>query len=399
MVKCNDALLRLSKHYLFSAIQERRCRYEAAHPHADVISLGIGDTTGPLPPAVADAFSATAARYATSSGYRGYGPDQGDATLREAIAATLYHGRVAADEIFISDGSKCDAGRLQLLFGSDAVIAVQDPSYPVYLDTTIASGKAPPLRLPCTPDNAFFPDLDACRGADILYFTSPNNPTGVAATHSQLEALVAHAQRERMIILYDSAYAAFIRDSTKPRSIFEIAGAESCAIEMGSFSKMAAFTGIRLGWTVVPHRLQFDDGAPVIEQWKRITTTFFNGASALAQQGGIAALKENNSRETAISSAIGNCTLMRQALKPLGFRLYGGSDCPYLWACHPHYRDSWELFDLLLNELAIVTTPGIGFGPSGAGFIRFSGFATPAHTAEACQRFEQLKSRLGALKS
>ncbi|GBG00003.1 LL-diaminopimelate aminotransferase, partial [Raphidocelis subcapitata] len=291
---------KLQAGYLFPEIARRRRAHQEKHPDAQIISLGIGDTTEPLPPFIANAMAKAAAGLATREGYSGYGAEQGQGPIREAIASTFYPGLVAADEVFVSDGSKCDISRLQVMFGTDKSIAVQDPSYPVYVDTTVMMGNTGGhdgtgfegiAYMVCTPENSFFPDLDKVPRTDIIFFCSPNNPTGAAATRDQLTRLVAFAKRNGSILVYDAAYALYITNPDCPKTIYEIEGADEVAIETCSFSKYAGFTGVRLGWTVVPKKLRYSDGSTVHADWNRVMTTCFNGASNIVQAGGLACLQ------------------------------------------------------------------------------------------------------------
>lgn len=297
----NPNFAKLQAGYLFPEIARRRRTHQESRPDARLISLGIGDTTEPIPPAITTALRDAAAGMGTAAGYSGYGAEQGRPELRAAIAERFYGGvGRGADEVFVSDGSKCDIGRLQMMFGARASAAVQDPAYPVYVDSSVIMGQtgeydgtgfAGVTYMPCTPATDFFPDLSATPRTDLIFFCSPNNPTGAAATREQLTRLVAHARERGSIIVYDAAYALYISDPDCPRSIYEIPGAEEVALETCSFSKYAGFTGVRLGWTVVPHALRYADGSPVHADFTRIMTTVFNGASCIAQAGGLAALR------------------------------------------------------------------------------------------------------------
>ena len=312
----------------------------------------------------------------------------------------------SSNEIFISDGSKCDIARIQTLFGRKVPIAVQDPAYPVYVDGSVIVGAAGKsgrngykgvTYLPCTAENGFFPDLSAVKPDSLIYFCSPNNPTGAACTKSQLKKLVDFANQNGCIIIFDSAYSAFIRNDKLPRSIYEIKGAKKCAIEINSFSKLAGFTGVRLGWSVVPNELKYADGSSVREDWNRVMTTLFNGASNIAQQGGLAALDPKGIEETTglVDYYLENARLMEEALRgenfaAAGVRVYYTGDSPYLWVNFPGWK-SWDIFDKILDECRVVTTPGSGFGPSGESYLRFSSFGHRDDVREACRRLAQLK--------
>lgn len=397
----NPYFANLSGGYLFPEMRRHIDLFLAKQPDAHLISLGIGDTTLPLVPSVAGSLAAAAHKLGTKEGYSGYGPPQGDGLLREKIVQRFYKNRRHIDEIFVSDGSKCDIGRLQLLFGQKVRIAVQDPVYPVYADTAVAIGQAGAIDLttshyqgiyylPCNQENAFFPDIELARQADILYFCSPNNPTGMAASYEQLEILVDFALKHHKMIVYDAAYAAYIEGERLPRSIFEIEGADEVAIELGSFSKLAGFTGVRLGWTAVPKKLKYKSGEALHADWFRLVSTFFNGASNLAQAGGIAALSEEgwNQIQQQIAIYRMHCHLIKKALKIDSSSIYGGVHAPYLWV--KTNRPSWQCFQDLLENHQLVITPGRGFGPAGEGYIRLSALISPDHIGEAVRRLEQI---------
>lgn len=396
MVARNSGLSNLKAGYLFPEIGRRRRAFAAAHPEAKIISLGIGNTTEPLTPHIDAGLVAGAKSLGTASGYSGYGDEQGLTSLRERIATVFYGGRIAAEEVFVSDGAKCDIGRLQLLFGRDTAVAVQDPSYPVYVDGSVLvgaagawqeSGYAGICYLPCHAGNGYFPDLSRLPAGGLVYFCSPNNPTGAVADRAQLAALVAAARRCGAIIIYDAAYAEYIRDPALPKSIFEIDGARECAIEVNSFSKPIGFTGVRLGWTVVPKGLAYAGGESVWSDWNRICTTVFNGASNIAQLGGLAALEPAGLAEMRglTDFYLGNAALIGAALRKLGISCIGGDNAPYLWAHFPG-RSSWDVFTEILEKCHVVTTPGSGFGPAGEGFVRFSAFGHRTDVEEACRR-------------
>lgn len=390
MAKRNENIAKLNPHYLFPEIYQRKLKFQSQHPDAKIISLGIGDTTEPLPKCVTEAVIEQAHQLSTKEGYTGYGPPCGYEFLRQKIATILYKNKITPDEVFISDGSKCDIGRLQLLFGPKASIAIQDPAYPVYMDGSLMQGNATPIFMPCNPENNFFPDLNAAKGVDLIYFCSPNNPTGAAATREQLTTLVEFAKKNRSLIIFDSAYAAYIRDPALPKSIFEIDGAKDVAIETGSFSKIAGFTGIRLGWTVVPDQLHFEDGSSIKKDWTRVISTIFNGASILSQKGGWAILQEQGliEIERLISFYMENAHLIKATLENKGLEVYGGDSAPYLWVRFKG-RNSWDVFQELLENLQIVTTPGSGFGPSGEQFIRLTAFGSRETILEAVDRLQK----------
>lgn len=398
MAQRNPNLAKLKSGYLFPEINKRKQEFLLRNPQAKLISLGIGDTTEPLSPFISQYLETYSRGLATSEGYSGYGAEQGQLPLRTAISEVMYESQISADEVFVSDGAKCDIGRLQLMFGAKATLAVQNPTYPVYVDTGVALGQTDHfdaaaghyggiVYMKCVPENDFFPDLSQQPRTDLIYFCSPNNPTGSVATRKQLEQLVAFAKRNRSILIYDAAYSVYIRDADIPRSIYEIEGAREVAIELGSFSKMAGFTGVRLAWSVIPKELHFDDGTPVSKDWHRINTTFFNGASNIAQQGGLAVLREGQLRTVRqmVDFYMENASILRAALEKRGLEVHGGLNAPYLWVRFPG-RLSWDVFAELLERSHLVTTPGSGFGAAGESFLRFSAFGRREHIKEAVAR-------------
>lgn len=396
MVKRNPNLIKLQGNYLFREINQKKHALLKKEPHAKLISLGIGDTTEPVPFHICSGLVQGAEKLGSKEGYSGYGPEQGHEALREKIASVFYPGMITHDEIFISDGSKCDIGRLQLLFGPLCTMAVQDPSYPVYVDTGVAIGQTGPCKdggyegiayLPCTPQNNFFPDLERAPRTDLIYFCSPNNPTGATATHDQLKKLVAFAKKNRSILIYDTAYSAYIRDPKLPRSIYEIPGANEVAIELNSFSKMSGFTGVRLAYSVVPNTLLYEDGYPLKQDWQRIMSTFFNGASNIAQQGALAALDPEGLNEIKAQTNfyLQNAAMIKSAFKQKGLTVFGGDNAPYVWVHFPG-RKSWDVFHELLEKHHLIATPGSGFGPCGESFMRFSAFGSRDKIEEALAR-------------
>jgi LL-diaminopimelate aminotransferase len=386
----NHHLSLLASNYLFPTINLRKREYLEQCPEAQLINLGIGDTTEPLPLNIAKALSEKALAMSTTTGYTGYGAEQGSKELRHMIATRFYGNSISADDIFISDGAKCDLGRLQMMFGHTVSIAVPDPAYPVYREGSILQGVQNIVSMPCTAANGLFPDLEALPRTDLIYFCSPNNPTGTVATHEQLQQLVALAKKRRSIIIFDSAYASYIRDTSLPRSIYEIEGANTVAIEVNSFSKMAGFSGLRLGWTVIPSELSYDDGSSVRNDWHRLTSTIFNGASSLVQSGALAVLGDEGWEATCkvIDFYMDNAALLKAALQAAGYTVFGGENCPYLWVHFPG-TPSWNTFQYLLEELHLVTTPGIGFGCAGEEFIRFSAFGRREAILQATERLQQ----------
>lgn len=371
--------------YLFPEINQKKKDFLAKNPKASLISLGIGDTTEPISHSIASSLSEASLKLKTTDGYSGYGPEQGERHLREKIAKTLYKDLVNYDEVFISDGAKCDLGRLQMLFGSDVSIAVQDPAYPVYVEGSMIQGVKTIVPMPCKPENHFFPDLKATPRTDLIYFCSPNNPTGAAATKEQLKELVSFAKANKSIIIFDSAYASYISDPSLPKSIYEIPGAKEVAIEISSFSKLAGFTGIRLGWTIIPEELKYDDGASLKTDWNRLTCTVFNGASNIAQAGGVAALDGLEEISSLSRYYLENAKVLKKAFEDLGHEVFGGVNAPYLWVRFKG-RKSWDVFEEFLNRYHIVTTPGSGFGNAGEGFLRLTAFGQKKDVLEAVAR-------------
>lgn len=375
----------LKASYLFPEIHARRTKFAKEHPELELISLGIGDTTLSIPPFITSALMQASQELGTDEGYRGYGPEQGISPLKEAIATKIYQTRVSPDEVFISDGAKCDLGRLQMLFGKDISIAVQDPTYPVYVDGSLIQGVKSIQFMPCTPENDFFPHLNQLKACDLIYFCSPNNPTGTVATFAQLKALVEYAIENRSIIIFDSAYSHFIQDPSLPRSIYEIPHAKKVAIEVGSFSKIAGFTGVRLGWTIVPEELKFDDGSSVRDDWNRLTTTLFNGASCISQKGGLAVLEEAGISQVKQLTHyyLENAKILKGALTK--YEVYGGTHAPYLWVRFPK-QNSWDVFEHFLTHYQLVITPGSGFGAAGEEFIRMTAFGKREAVLKAAAR-------------
>lgn len=411
MVKRNPHLQKLNAGYIFPEINKRKKAFLEETPHAHLISLSIGDTTEPLTPTICEGLTQAAEALGTEKGYSGYGLEQGNPLLRKKISETLYQGKFSEDEVFISDGSKCDIGRLQVLFGSEAIMAVQDPSYPAFVDTGVIIGQSDSFNkkdsqyakivyMPCHPENHFFPDLEKSPRADIIFFCSPNNPTGAVATHEQLARLVAFAKKNRSIIIFDAAYSLYVTDPTLPKSIYEIPGAEEVALELGSFSKMAGFTGVRLGWSIVPESLRFEEGASVRNDWLRIASTYFNGASNIAQAGGLAALSPQGLQEmqSLANYYLENAKIIKKVFTDLGYPVYGGDNTPYLWVHFPQ-MSAWEAFEKFLYSTHIVSTPGLGFGPAGENFLRFSAFGHRSTLLEAADRLKNHLTNAGKAHS
>lgn len=401
-VSRNGNLGKLQAGYLFPEIARRKAAHMLKYPDAQVISLGIGDTTEPIPEVITSSMAKRSYALSTQEGYSGYGAEQGEKPLRAAIASTFYKDLgIEEGDIFVSDGAKCDISRLQIVFGSNVTMAVQDPSYPAYVDSSVIMGQTGEFQkdvekygnieyMRCTAENGFFPDLSTVARTDIIFFCSPNNPTGAAATREQLTRLVQFAKDNGSIIVYDSAYAMYMSDDN-PRSIFEIPGAKEVAIETSSFSKYAGFTGVRLGWTVIPKELLFSDGFPVAKDFNRIVCTCFNGASNISQAGGLACLSPEGLK--AMHEVVGfykeNTDIIVETFNSLGFKVYGGKNAPYVWVQFPG-RSSWDVFSEILEKTHVVTTPGSGFGPGGEGFVRVSAFGHRGNVLEACKRFKHL---------
>lgn len=403
MIRINEHYTKLKASYLFSDIARRVAAYQQTHPDKHVIRLGIGDVTEPLPPASIEALHAATEELASRDTFKGYGPEQGYAFLREAIAAGDYAARgcqIDPDEIFISDGSKCDCGNIQEIFAADTHLAIPDPVYPVYVDTSVMAGRTGPNHdgryegityLDCTPENNYVPaPIFGGRAPELIWLCFPNNPTGAVATREQLAAWVAYARAVNAIILYDSAYEAFVRTPDIPRSIYEIPDARDVAIEFRSFSKTAGFTGTRCAYVVIPKTLTACDASgnacSVHALWLRRQSTKFNGVSYPVQRAAAAiytAAGKEQARELA-DFYLGNAALIRTAMAGLGFTCTGGVDSPYIWVNVK--RDSWEFFDLLLNRAQVVCTPGAGFGKCGEGHVRISAFNSRENVETALAR-------------
>ena len=408
MIQVNENYLKIQASYLFTEIAHRVKAFQESNPGAKIIRLGIGDVTEPLAPAVVKAMSAAVREQSKSATFRGYGPEQGYAFLREKISECDFAARgvkVSPAEIFVSDGAKCDTGNFQELFGPRVRIAVPDPVYPVYVDTNVMAGRTGVQKngrygglvyLDSTAENGFVPDPPS-KPVDLAYLCFPNNPTGAVATKKQLKKWVDWARREKALILFDAAYEAFIRTPGIPHSIYEIPGARSCAVEFRSFSKTAGFTGTRCGYTVVPEGLKAwtSKGEPVElrQLWMRRQTTKFNGCSYVTQRGAEAVYSKEGAAQTkkTIDFYLENARLVREALSSMGYTVTGGTDSPYLWV--DVKGDSWKFFDLLLREAQVVTTPGAGFGRAGEGYIRISAFNSRANVKEAIARLSKVLAR------
>ncbi len=389
MATINRNYLKLQAGYLFPEIGRRTRAFVDAHPGVRVMRLGIGNTTEPLTPTVVQGLRNGVDALADPATYTGYADDsQGDLGLRRALAARYagYGVELDVDEVFVSDGAKPDSANIQSIFGIDNVVAIQDPAYPVYVDSNVIGGRGGPgsdgqyeglVYMPCTEENGFFPATPKQK-ADLIYLCSPNNPTGAVATKAQLETFVTYAREHKAVIIFDSAYAAFISDPELPRSIYEVDGANTCAIEINSFSKEAGFTGVRLGWCVVPQALECEDGEPgrLNTLWARRQNTMFNGASNVVQAGGLAILSEEGQRECQelVRYYMHNAEVIKAGLESVGIAVFGGVNAPYVWMRTPNGMPSWAFFDKLLEEAHVVGTPGSGFGPNGEGYFRLSAF-------------------------
>ncbi|MBE2181529.1 MAG: LL-diaminopimelate aminotransferase [Chthoniobacterales bacterium] len=410
MARLNSHYLKLKAGYLFPEIGRRVKVFTDANPEAAkrLIRCGIGDVTEPLPAAVREAMHKAIDEMGTREGFHGYGPEQGYEFLRQAIAENDYRTKgleVADDEVFVSDGSKCDCGNILDIFGHDNRIAVMDPVYPVYVDTNVMAGHTSEadeagrygglVYLPCTAENGFVPEIPSEK-VDLVYLCYPNNPTGATATRAQLAAWVDYALANDSVILFDAAYEAYIRDADVPHSIYEIPGARKCAIEFRSFSKNGGFTGTRCAFTIVPKELECSasDGSkkPLHPLWNRRFSTKFNGVSYPVQRGAEAIYSPEGRKQVGdlVNFYMENARILREAVLSAGLAVYGGVDAPYIWVKGPDGVPSWTLFDFLLREANIVTTPGSGFGAAGEGYFRISAFNSRERAEEAARRLASL---------
>ncbi|MEM1297103.1 MAG: LL-diaminopimelate aminotransferase [Verrucomicrobiota bacterium] len=404
MARINDNYLKLKAGYLFPEIARRVNVFTEANPDAakKLIRCGIGDVTEPLPEACRKAMHDAVDEQGNRETFKGYGPEQGYAFLREAIAENAYAGlNVSADEIFVSDGSKCDSGNILDIFGPGNKIAITDPVYPVYVDTNVMVGNTGDaddsgsyeglVYMPCTAENDFVPSIPEEK-VDLVYLCYPNNPTGATATKAQLQAWVDYAKENDAILFYDAAYEAFVTDPDVPRSIYEIDGARDCAIEFRSFSKNGGFTGVRCAYTVVPKELtgKTADGTDqhIHPLWNRRQSTKFNGASYIVQKGAAAVFSPEGKEQvsTLIEHYLGNAKLLREACEAAGLKVFGGVNAPYIWVQCPEGVDSWGMFDRMLEKVNVVITPGAGFGAAGEGYFRISAFNSRENAEEVCRR-------------
>ncbi len=402
-MKINENFLKIQNNYLFSDIAKKVKAYQTENPDADIIRLGIGDVTRPLPEAVISAMKKAVEEMAQESTFRGYPPEWGYDFLKSAINKNDFLARgvvLQDDEIFVSDGAKSDCGNIGDIFGVDNIVAVCDPLYPVYIDTNVMAGRSGELLangqwsnfyyMPCTKETNFLPALPE-KKVDIIYLCFPNNPTGMTITKDELKKWVDYANENGSVILYDAAYEAFITEENVPHSIFEIEGAKTCAIEFRSFSKTAGFTGTRCAYTVIPHELKVN-GTELNALWARRQATKFNGVSYITQRGAEAIYTEEGKKQ--VRDTIGyyqkNAKVIYSGLKDMGYEVFGAVNSPYIWLKTPDNMKSWEFFDMLLHKVQVVGTPGSGFGPSGEGYFRLTAFGSADRTKEAVERIKSL---------
>lgn len=400
MAKINRNYLKLPGSYLFSTIGRKVREYSAAHPEAKIIRLGIGDVTQPLAPAVITALHDAVEEMGKAESFKGYAPDLGYEFLRKTIAEKDYQSKgceISPDELFVSDGAKCDCGNIQEIFRTDNTIAVCDPVYPVYVDSNVMAGRTGDydsdtgqfrnvIYLPCTAENGFAPELPE-EVPDLIYLCFPNNPTGAVITKDRLQRWVDYANEHGSVILYDAAYEAYISEKEVPHSIYECEGAKTCAIEFRSFSKTAGFTGLRLGFTVIPRELTVE-GVSIHSLWARRHGTKYNGAPYIVQKAGEAVYSEEGQRQvrSQIAYYMENARIIAEGLKEAGYEASGGINAPYIWLRTPGSMTSWEFFDYLLDKAHVVGTPGSGFGPHGEHFFRLTAFGSRENTVEAMER-------------
>jgi LL-diaminopimelate aminotransferase len=407
MALVNENYLKLQSNYLFSDIAKKVNSFKLTHPKEDIIRMGIGDVTQPLPPAVLHAMHKAVDEMGTKEGFHGYGPEQGYPFLVDAIIKNDYSARgitVDASEVFVSDGAKSDTGNIGDILRQGNSIGVTDPVYPVYVDTNVMAGRAGTLEngkwsdivyIPCTAENGFIPDIPLGR-IDILYLCYPNNPTGTTLTRQELEKWVNYALANDVLIMYDSAYEAYIRDPRVPHSIYEIKRARKVAIEFRSFSKTAGFTGVRCAYAVVPKELNGftlnGEKVSLNKLWNRRHTTKFNGTSYITQRGAEAVYSPEGKEQVkaTIDYYMTNAKILKDGLQACGMTVFGGDNAPYLWIKTPKGVSSWKFFDTLLYQANIVGTPGVGFGPSGEGYLRLTAFGDRDETIEAVQRIKKM---------
>lgn len=405
MFRVNEDYMKLPGSYLFSTVANKTNAYSKSHPDAKIIRLSIGDVTLPLPKAVIEALHKAVDEQADAATFRGYAPDLGYDFLRNAIADNDYKARgcdISADEVFVSDGAKSDSANIQEVFSNHAKIAICDPVYPVYLDSNVMAGRCGSydpetgvwdnvIYMPCTAETGFAPVFPK-EDPDIIYLCFPNNPTGATITKDQLQEWVDYANRIGAVIIFDSAYEAYITEDNVPHSIYECDGARTCAIELRSFSKNAGFTGLRLGATIIPKDLKDKDGNPVYPLWARRHGTKYNGAPYIVQRAGEAVYSEEGKKQVAENVGIymSNAKFIRESLISFGYEASGGVNSPYIWVRTPNNMTSWDFFDLLLGKANVVGTPGSGFGPSGEHYFRLTAFGTYENSVEAMKRIKAL---------
>lgn len=405
MFQVNENYLKLPGSYLFSTIGKKVSAYAAAHPEETVIRLGIGDVTQPLPPVVIEALHKAVDEMGNASTFHGYAPDLGYEFLRKAVAEKDFQARgcqITPDEIFVSDGAKSDSANIQEIFAADSRIAVCDPVYPVYVDSNVMAGRtgtydaaaetwSDVIYMPCTAENGFVPELPKER-LDLIYLCFPNNPTGETLTKAQLQEWVDYANREGCVIIFDAAYEAYISQEDIPHSIYECEGAQTCAIELRSFSKNAGFTGLRLAYTVVPKALKDQNGTSLNALWARRHGTKYNGAPYIVQRAGEAVYTPEGQAQVRemVGKYMKNASYILNGLKEAGYEVYGGVNSPYVWLRTPDQMTSWEFFDYLLENAHVVGTPGSGFGPSGEHYFRLTAFGTWENTVKAVDRIKAL---------
>jgi LL-diaminopimelate aminotransferase len=403
MARINQNYLKLQGSYLFSTIGKKIREYEQENPDKRIIRLGIGDVTQPLAPEIIQALHTAVDEMGSKDSFRGYAPDLGYEFLRSKIAEVDYRSLgcdISSDEIFVSDGAKCDCGNIQEIFGTDNRIAVCDPVYPVYVDSNVMAGRTgvynealggfeDVIYMPCTKDNGFIPEIPK-EVPDLIYLCFPNNPTGTVIKKDQLQQWVDYARKNNCVILYDAAYEAYISEAGVPHSIYECDGATECAIEFRSFSKTAGFTGLRLGFTVIPKKLKVE-GVALHDLWARRHGTKYNGAPYIVQRAGEAVYSEAGRSQVneQIAYYMANARLITEGLKSAGYEVYGGTNAPYIWLKTPDNMTSWEFFDLLLEKANVVGTPGSGFGPHGEHYFRLTAFGSRENTIEAMQRIKE----------
>lgn len=393
MAEINENYNKLPKTYLFSEIAKRTRAFSEKNPEVQLLKLGIGNTTLPLTKTVIEGLHSGVEKLADVKTYTGYGDEQGNSSLRKAVTQWYKERGITIEEteVFISDGAKSDSANITSIFADNSVVAITDPVYPVYQDSNIIAGKKIVL-MDCTAENGFIPKVPKTK-VDVIFLCSPNNPTGAVATKAQLKEFVGYAAANKAVIIFDAAYSEYISDDELPKSIYQIPSAKTCAIEIQSFSKMAGFTGVRLGWTIVPKelRVQGSELGEVNSLWNRRQTTMFNGASNIVQAGGIAVLSQEGQTESKklINYYMASARIIKNALESIGLKVFGGENAPYIWVECPKGLSSWEFFDKLLNECHVICTPGAGFGSKGEGYIRLSAFGQRENIEKAIKLIKE----------